>query len=111
SAEAAHEMARWLVKLGREQEAIEHYADAVMIEDPRSPWSDRDRDRKVATTLYAKLHGTDQGLGDLFLKAWDRSATAMRDRVARYKAMDSNYGVTDMFQFRLPAVSGAALDM
>jgi len=111
SAEAAHEMARWLVKLGREQEAIERYAEAVTIEDPRSPWSERERDRKVATTLYVKLHGSEEGLGDVFLKAWDRSAAALRDRVARYKAIDPNYNLTDMFQFRLPAVGGPALDM
>jgi len=110
TAEAAHEIARWLVKLGQEPEAIECYAEAVMIEDPRSPWSDRDRDRKTATALYVKIHGSDQGLGDLFLKGWDRSAAALRDHAARYKAMDRNYGQTDIFQFTLPAVRGDAVE-
>lgn len=104
TAEAAHEMARWLVKLGREPEAIDHYADAVMIEDTRAPWAERDRDRGTATALYVKIHGSEQGLGDLFLQAWDRSAAALRDRVARYKAMDRNYNLTDMFEFTLPIV-------
>ena len=43
TAESAHELARWLVKLNREKDAIEYYADAVTIEDARSFWSDRDR--------------------------------------------------------------------
>ena len=110
AAESAREIARWLVKLGREQEAIEWYAEAATIEDPRSPWSDRERDRKNAMALYAKLHGSDEGFGEVFLKAWDRSAAALRDRVARYKAIDSNYNLTDAFQFTLPAVGGAPGD-
>lgn len=104
TAESAHEIARWLVRLGREEEAIPHYADAVVIDDPNSPWSSRDRDRKTATDLYVKLHGSAQGLGDLFQQAWDRTAAAMRDRVARYKAIDPNYDLTDPFAFVLPPV-------
>lgn len=110
TAESAHEMARWLVKLGRDADAIERYADAVMMEDARSPWSDRDRDHKAATGLYVKLHGSDQGLGDLFLKAWDRTALALHDRTARYQAIDHNYGLTSTFDFTLPAAGGAPSD-
>jgi thiol-disulfide isomerase/thioredoxin len=111
TAEAAHEMARWLVKLGRESEAIDRYADAVMIDDPREPWSDRERDRKTASDLYVKAEGSAQGLGDLFQRAWDRDAAALRDRVARYKAIDPNYNVTDMFGFVLPSLDKSTLDM
>jgi len=110
SSEAAHERARWLVKLGRDSEAIDRYAEAVMIEDPRALFSDRDRDRKQATDLYVKLHGSDQGLGDLFLKAWDRTAQAMDDRLARYRAMDRNYGLTDAFEYVLPSGANASPD-
>ena len=123
SAEAAHEMARWLVKLGREAEALDHYADAVTINDPRALWDDRDADRKTASALYVKLHGSEEGLGDLFLHGWNRAAAALTARVARYKAIDRNYNLTDMFQFVLPsldakakgptmaALNSAALDM
>ena len=43
-------------------------------------------------------------------------ALAIRDRVARYKAMDPNFGLTDAFGFTLAAAggnagSGVALDM
>jgi thiol-disulfide isomerase/thioredoxin len=103
-AESAHEIARWLARLGRDAEAIDHYADAVTVDDAHSPWSDRDRDRKTATALYVKLHGSEVGLGDVFLKAWDRSATAMHDRVARYQAIDRNYDLSDPFEFTLPPI-------
>jgi thiol-disulfide isomerase/thioredoxin len=116
SAESAQEMGRWLRKLGREAEAIDCYADAVMIEDTVFPWTARDGDKKVVAELYVKVHGNDQGLGDVFLHAWDRSATAIRERNARYKAMDPNFGLTDPYQFVLPeldlnAAAGEPLDM
>lgn len=108
NAESAHEIATWLVKLGRDAEAIDHLADAVMIDDPRSPWSDRERDRKLATSLYVKLHGSEQGLGDVFLTAWNRCGQAVQDRTARYQTMDHNYGLTSMYDFTLP---GSGLTM
>jgi thiol-disulfide isomerase/thioredoxin len=108
SAEAAQEMGRWLRKLGREAEAIDCYADAVMIDDTVFPWTARDGDKKVVAELYVKVHGNDQGLGDVFLHAWDRSAAAIRERNARYKAMDPNFGLTDPYQFVLTELDGNA---
>lgn len=108
SAESAHEIARWLVKLGREAEAIDHYADAVTIDDPRSPWADRDRDRKIAIDLYTKIHGSSTGVAEVFELAWDRTAAALRAADARYRAIDRNYNLTDLFDFVLPPVNAAA---
>ncbi len=110
SAEAAHEIARWLAKSGHEREAIDHYADAVTVEDARSPWSDRDRDRKTATELYKKIHGSEDGLGDVLLQSWNRTAAAVQNRSARYQAMDHNYGLTDPFAFTLQGAPGGAED-
>ncbi len=116
SAEAAQEMGRWLRKLGRDAEALECYADATMIEDTTFPWVARDNDKKEAAELYVKLHGNDQGLGDIFIRAWDRSAAAISARTARYKAMDPNFGQTDPYQYKLPeldanAATGGPLEM
>jgi len=115
TAESAHEMARWLVKLGRDSEAIDRYTDAIMIEDPHTPFADRARDRKLATDLYIKLHGSEQGLGDLFLKAWDRTTLALNERIARYQRIDRNYGLNNIFEYVLPAggntPDAAPLDM
>jgi thiol-disulfide isomerase/thioredoxin len=107
SAEAAHEMARWLVKMNREAEALEHFADAAMLDDARRTASERDRDRAAASAIYVKLHSSEQGLGDVFLQAWDRCGAALRDRTARYKAKDRNYNLTNAFEFVLPAAAEA----
>jgi thiol-disulfide isomerase/thioredoxin len=101
-AETASEVAKWSAKLGRDAEAIEYYADAAMIEDARAPWSKRQFARQRAGELYAKLHGSQEGLGELFLRAWDRDAKALQDRRAHYKAIDPNYGETDVYGFTLP---------
>jgi thiol-disulfide isomerase/thioredoxin len=101
-------MGHWLRKLGRDAAAIDCYADAATIDDSGFPWSARDGDRKTAGELYVKLHGNDEGLGDVFLRAWDRSAAAIRERNARYKAMDPNFGLTDMYQFVLTELGGSA---
>ena len=113
TAESAHEMARWLAKKGSDAEAIEHYADAAEVDDPRSPWADRDRDRKLASALYVKLHGSEAGFGDVLLQAWNRDAQALLDRSARYRTIDRNYEVTDLLAFVLPPASATdqPLDM
>ncbi|HEY4086429.1 MAG TPA: TlpA disulfide reductase family protein [Bryobacteraceae bacterium] len=102
NAENGAEIAKWSAKLGKDADAVEYYAEAAMIEDTRAPWSRREFDRQRAGELYAKLHGSQEGLGELFLRAWDRDAKALKDRTARYKAMDPNYGETDVYGFTLP---------
>ncbi len=116
TAEAAREMARWQAKAGRNGEAIDHYADAATVEDSHAPWADRDLDRKAATTLFVQLHGSEQGLGDVFLKAWQRSAQALSDHLAHYRAMDRNFGLTNTFEFVISGIAAsppeaASLDM
>lgn len=101
-AESAAEIAKWSAKAGNDADAIEHYADAAMIEDTRAPWSERQFYRQRAGELYAKLHGSQEGLGDLLLRAWDRDAKALKDRRGRYKAIDPNYGETEVYGFTLP---------
>jgi thiol-disulfide isomerase/thioredoxin len=101
-AESASELGKWSAKAGKDAEAIGFYADAAMIEDTRAPWSEREFYRERATELYAKLHGSRDGLGELFLRSWDRDAKALKDRRARYKAMDLNYGETEVYGFTLP---------
>jgi thiol-disulfide isomerase/thioredoxin len=109
-AESASEMAKWSAKVGKDGDAVEHYADAAMIEDTRAPWAERTHYRQRAGELYAKLHGSQDGLGDVFLRAWDRDVKALKDRQARYKAMDPNYGETDVYGFTLPGGGNNAPD-
>ncbi len=113
TAEASNELARWLAKLKQNQAAMEYYAQASSIDDPRASWADRELTRKLATGLFVQIHGNEQGLGDMFLQAWRQAAAAKAARIARYKAMDRNYGVNDPFEFVLqrPGTGGTTLDM
>jgi thiol-disulfide isomerase/thioredoxin len=106
TAEAARERAWWLAKLARTQEAIESYADAFTLEDPRSTEIDRAQDRRRMGELYVRLNGSEKGLGDLILKAYDRTSALMNERVAAMRAGDPNASAKKVLDFTLPAVDG-----
>ncbi|HUA59935.1 MAG TPA: TlpA disulfide reductase family protein [Verrucomicrobiae bacterium] len=73
SAEAAREIAGAAERLGKINDAILALADAFTISDPRATDADRARDRAQMGKLYRQLHGSETGLGDLVLHAYDRN--------------------------------------
>jgi thiol-disulfide isomerase/thioredoxin len=110
TAEGAREIARWLVKLDKGPEAVEYYADAFAMEDPRTTDADRARDRARLGELYVKLNGSEKGLGDVILAAYDRTVAASRQRLAALKLKDPNTGVSELLDYTLlPADAGAPL--
>jgi len=102
--EGAREIAYWLIKLDRNREAIEYYADAFTLEDSRTTEDDRARDRKRLGELYSKLNGSEKGLGDTILEAYDRTAALMSERREGLKAKDPNAVAANIGDFVLPAV-------
>ena len=106
SAENARETGKWLVKLDRKAEALEYYADAFSIDDPRVTEADRTRDRARLGEIYSTLNGSEKGLGDLILQAYDRTAALKRDRLASLKGKDPNAGATEVLDFTLPGTDG-----
>jgi|SRR5665213_1059605 len=111
--EGAREAAFWLVKLNRIPEAIEYYADAFTLEDSRSTEADRARDRARMGELYEKASGSEKpgsekGLGDLLLQAYDRTSALTAARLARLKALDPNEGAKNVDDFVLPPVGESA---
>ncbi len=109
--EAGREVAKWLVKLGRDAEAIEFYADAFTIEDARTTEAERRQIRQSMGELYTKLNGSEKGLGDILLQAYDRTAALKRDHLANLKAKDPNAGATDIADFALPRPEGGPLPL
>jgi thiol-disulfide isomerase/thioredoxin len=105
--EGARETAFWLDSLGRKAEAIEFYADAFSLEDTRSSEGDRARDRARLGELSAGLNGSEKGLGDVILEAYDRTSVLMKQRRASLKAKDPNSEATSVEDFTLPAVDKA----
>jgi thiol-disulfide isomerase/thioredoxin len=106
--EGARETAFWFAKLGRDADAIEYYADAFALEDTRTTESDRLRDRTRLGAMYSKLNGSEKGLGDLILQAYDRTSGLLNDRRANLKSKDPNAQATNIADFILPPVGDAA---
>jgi len=101
-----------LESLGRHDEAIARLADALMIEDPRASDEQRQADRKALGEMYRKLHeGSEKGLGDEILAAYDRTAEVVSKRENELRKLDPNFGVTDPMKFTLGALSGGRLDL
>ncbi len=111
SAGAAREWGRWLSRSGKNLEAVTHIADAFTIEDPNSSEVDRGKDRVRMGELYAKVNGSEKGLGDLVLQAYDRTQALVSERLAKLKSQDPNAGASQILDFTLPAVSGEPLKL
>jgi len=108
-AEAARELGRQLEKAGKYEEAVERYADAFSIPDERNKDTDRAADRARMGGLYRKLKGSEAGLGDLILAAYDRTAAQVAERKLRLKQLDPNAGLTNPMDFTLSGVAGDKL--
>jgi thiol-disulfide isomerase/thioredoxin len=109
SEQAAHEWSDVLGRLGRDEDALTHLADAFAIVDPHSTDPDHSADRRSLAELYRKVHGSEQGLGDLILAAYDRTSTLVEERRKRLKALDSNFLVTEPMQLTLTGLDGNKL--
>jgi thiol-disulfide isomerase/thioredoxin len=92
-----------MVKLDRGAQALEFYADAFAMEDPRTTGADRAHDRQRLGELYTKINGSEKGLGDVILAAYDRTEKLQQERLAAMKKKDPNAGASDVFDFTLLA--------
>ncbi len=104
--EAAREAGRWISRQNKPMEAVQFYALAFALEDPQSTEIDRGRDRVHMGELYSKVNGSEKGLGDLILQAYDKAAALTSDRLARLKLQDPNASATSLFDFTLPSLDG-----
>jgi thiol-disulfide isomerase/thioredoxin len=110
-ADAAREIARSCQLLGKSSEAAAALADAFTVPDSRNTDADRARDRIRMGELYRQAHGSDAGLGELVLEAYDRNLALVRARELRMRADDPNAQRTDPMEFTLSAVDGGKLEM
>jgi len=111
SVEAAREAARWLAKAGKDQDALEYLADAFSIAGLHSAEVDGAGDRARMGELYRKLHGSEAGLGDLVLKAYDDTTSLMAARRTEMRQFDPNAQIKDPMQFTLSALAGDKLKL
>lgn len=111
SAEAARVAGRWLAAAGRLEEAVRHYAEAFAMADPAASDLDRASDRARLGELYRKLKGTETGLGDLMLAAYDRTSALAAERRARLAESDPNANASGLLDFTLSGLDGDRLDL
>jgi thiol-disulfide isomerase/thioredoxin len=111
TAESAREMARWMARQGKNDDAVIHLADAFTIVDSRNTDSDRARDRLRMGDLYRQAHGTEKGLGDVILEAYDRTAGLLAERKLRLKAADPNTAAANILDFTLVDLEGKKLSL
>jgi len=111
--QSAREWSDALLRLGDDQQAIARLADAFAIPDPRVTEDNRAQDRKQLGEMYRKLHGgSEAGLGEEILAAYDRTTADVEKRRAQLRLLDPNAGLTDPMKFTLRALeSGKKLEM
>ncbi|HXM43189.1 MAG TPA: TlpA disulfide reductase family protein, partial [Bryobacteraceae bacterium] len=109
SAEAAREIGRWLVRTGKDQEALAPYADAFTIPDNRNTDTDRAKDRAQLGDIYRQIYGSEKGLGDVLLEAYDRTTGLLAARSLRLRGNDPNAQAGNVLEFTISGVDGAKL--
>lgn len=111
TAAGAREWGRWLVRDGKPLDAVARYADAFTLEDPESTEKDRGKDRLKMGELYSKVKGSEAGLGDMVLQAYDRTSSLMSLRLVKLRDGDPNSQAKSILDFTLPAVEGEKLKL
>ncbi len=111
SVEAAREAARWLSAAGKDQQALQFLADAFTIGGLHSADTGGANDRARMGELYRKLHGSDTGLGDLILKAYDATSSQLSARRAELREFDPNAELKNPIQFTLSGLEGDKLQL
>lgn len=109
SHESARELAKWLAKSGKGVEAARYYADAFVA--PDTPAEMRAKDRALMAENYRKEKGSETGLGDLVLQAYDRAVEIGAQRLARLREIDPNTGVTNPAEYTISALDGGKLKL
>lgn len=109
NSEAAREAARWLTAAGDPSGAVLSLAEAFSIADPRATPADRAALRARLGELYRKLKGTEAGLGDLLLEAYDRTTALQAERRLKLRQLDPNLQVTSPGDFTLSGLDGSKL--
>jgi thiol-disulfide isomerase/thioredoxin len=111
SVEAAHEAARWLSAAGQDQQALQYLADAFTITALQSANADGVNDRVRMAELYRKLTGSETGLGDVILKAYDETSGQLAARRAELRQYDPNAQTKDPMGFTVSSLEGEKLPL
>jgi cytochrome c biogenesis protein CcmG/thiol:disulfide interchange protein DsbE len=76
------------------------------MDDQATTPADRARDRAHLAELSTKLNGSEKGLGDQVLAAYDRMSALRKQLMADMKRKDPNAGASELADFRLAPADG-----
>lgn len=88
-------------------EALDYYAQAFVIALVSEEEIDRKALRRKLGQLYSAKHGSENGLGDRLLKAFDVYTKERDEHYAKIEGPEINAGVTDPFLFKLTRLDGS----
>ena len=111
SVEGAREAARWLSASGKDAAALDALANAFSIGGMHSADTQSMSDRIHMGELYRKLHGTDAGLGDMILKAYDTTSAELAARREELRELDPNSQIKDPIAYTLSGLEGDKLQL
>ena len=107
--EAAMVLAEIAEKRKANDEAIDYYAQAFVLSFEEKDGAERDEIRRRLGRLYTAKRGSEGGLGDLLLKAYDTRLKEQSERLAKIETPNINAGLSDPFQFRLTKLDGSTI--
>jgi thiol-disulfide isomerase/thioredoxin len=111
SVEAAREASKWLTAGGKTEESIRYLARAFTIAELKAADADGARDRANLGALYKKWKGSETGLGDMILQAYDQTSAAFQARHEQLKTLDPNAYAKEPLQFTLTGVQNEKLPL
>jgi thiol-disulfide isomerase/thioredoxin len=111
NAECAREWANVLLLLGRTDDAMQRLADAFAIPDMRALETDRQTERLKLGELYSKKNGSEKGLGDFILAAYDRTSSLVELHRKKNLALDPNSAAQNLLEFTITALDGRKLQL
>jgi thiol-disulfide isomerase/thioredoxin len=98
-------------KRKRHEDAIEYYIQAFVITLATDEEIDLKPVRSKLTQIYTTKNGSESGLGDRVLKAYDAFIKDRAERLAKIERPNPNEGVKDALLFKLTKVDGSTMEM
>lgn len=92
-------------------EAIGYYAQGFAIALATNEEIDLRSVRQKLSQLYASKHGSETGLGDRLLKAYDAFVKEREERLAKLELPNINEGANSALNFKLTKLDGSKVDL
>ncbi len=109
AAEPARELAKVYAAQSKLDDAARLFAEAFAVPDARATDAERLQYRLTLGNLYRAAKGSEAGLGDMILAAYDRTSVIVAARKKRLRELDPNTEATELKDFVLPRLDGSRL--